>query len=41
MSEKTTAQFITELNISEQTEGYYLIIFDLNKHIAVRKIIIE
>jgi len=41
MFEKTSVHFIAELNISEQPEGYYLIIFDLNKHFTVRRIIID
>ena len=41
MFEKTSTHFIAELNISGQPEGYYLIIFDLNGHITVRRIIID
>ena len=41
MFEKTSTHFIAELNISEQPDGYYLILFDLNKHITVRRIIID
>jgi len=41
MFEKTSVHFSTKLNISRQTKGYYLIIFDLNKQVAVRRIIID
>jgi hypothetical protein len=38
---KTTEYFSSQINMSRQPKGYYLITFDLNKKIAVRKIIIE
>ncbi|MCX6301387.1 MAG: FG-GAP-like repeat-containing protein [Bacteroidia bacterium] len=39
--EKSSAYFSTELNLGGQPEGYYLIIFDLNRKLAVKKIILE
>jgi hypothetical protein len=36
--EKNSAYFSAELNLRGQPEGFYLIIFDLNRRLAVRKL---